>query len=38
MTVNYKRIRELKILPERIQELIKEIEKQEVDWRKEMMK
>lgn len=38
MTVNYKRIKELKILPERIQELVKEIEEQELDVGKEMRK
>ena len=38
MTVNHSRIKELNINPERIQELIKEVEKQEIDVEKEMRK
>jgi hypothetical protein len=38
MTVNSARIKALRIRPERIRELIKEIEKQEVDVRKEVRK
>ena len=38
MTVNHKRIKELKINPESIQKFIKEIEKQELDIKKEMKK
>ena len=38
MTVNHKRIKELKINPERIQKFVQEIEKQEIDIKKEMKK